>query len=100
MPSTGRDRYSDCLTGAWLAERLGADPLEIDAMRRAGELIGVRRPGESDWLYPPWQFADRRPRPAIARIVRVARDSGVGETRLYEILTAPLGLRGSRRLAD
>jgi hypothetical protein len=24
----------------------------------------------------------------------------VGETRLYEILTAPLGLRGSRRLSD
>jgi len=100
MPSAGFDRYSDCLTGSWLAERLGVDPLEIDAMRRAGELIGVRKPGSNDWLYPPWQFSGWRPRPAIPRIVRLARAGGMGETRLYEILTAPLGLRGSRRLAD
>jgi hypothetical protein len=95
-----QDRYVDCLTGSWLAERLAVDPLKIDAMRRAGELIGVRKPGSSDWLYPPWQFSEWRPRPAIPRIVAVARAAGIGESRLFEILTAPLGLRGTRRLAD
>ena len=100
MSAALEDRYADCLTGSWLAERLAVDPLEIDAMRRAGELIGVRKPGSSEWLYPPWQLAGWRPRPAIPRIVNVARAAGIGESRLYEILTAPLGLRGTRRLAD
>jgi len=100
MSALADDRYADCLSGSWLAERLAIDPLKIDAMRRAGELIGVRKPGSTEWLYPSWQFSGWRPRPAIPRIVNVARASGIDEPRLYEILTAPLGLRGSRRLAD
>jgi len=95
-----RDPYADCLTGSWLAERLAIDPLAIDAMRRNGELIGVRKPGSTEWLYPPWQFSEWRPRPSVPRIVSAARTAGIGETRLYEILTAPLGLRRERRLAD
>ena len=98
-PSTS-DRYADCLSGSWLAERLAVDPLVIDAMRRDGELIGVRQPGSSEWLYPPWQFSQWRPRPSIPRVVGAARGAGIDEARLYEILTAPLGLRGERRLAD
>ena len=100
MSAAVGDRYADCLTGSWLAERLAIDPLKIDAMRRDGELIGVRKQSSPEWLYPSWQFDNWRPRASIARIVTIARTSGIGETRLYEILTAPLGLRGSRRLAD
>ncbi len=100
MAASTQERYSDCLTGSWLAERLAIDPLAIDAMRREGELIGVRRDGSTEWLYPPWQFSDWRPRASIRRVVNAARAAGIGESRLYEILTAPLGLRGEKRLAD
>lgn len=94
--------YSDCLPGTWLGERIGKSPASIDVMRRAGELIAVRREGSLDWLYPAWQFEDWEPRPGIARVVAAAREAGLDENRLYEILTTPLGLSGPRRtrLAD
>jgi hypothetical protein len=93
-------RYEDCLTASWLAVRLGIEPMRIDAMRRAGELIAVREPGSTEWLYPPWQFSGLTPRRAIRRIVSSAREIGLDETRLYDVLTAPLGLGGRRRLVD
>ena len=68
--------------------------------RKDGELIAVRDPGSREWLYPAWQFDGRKPRRGVARIVSVARDSGLDEARLYAVLTAPLGLGGRRRLAD
>ena len=80
MPAPVESRYADCLPGTWLAERLAVDPLKIDAMRRAGELIAVREPGSDEWLYPAWQFdgleaagarsrasSPRRARPASTR---------------------------------
>jgi len=102
MSTTGGTRYSDCLTASWLAARLGVDPAKIDAMRRAGELIAVREQGSSEWRYPAWQFSEWKPRRAVPRIVAAAREAGLDETRLYERLTAPLGLGlgGRRRLAD
>jgi len=70
-------------------------------MRRAGELIAVREPGSTEWRYPAWQFDAGRPRPGVARVVAAARESGVDESRLYELLTATLGLRGGGpRLVD
>jgi hypothetical protein len=92
--------YPDCLSASWLASREGVDPGVIDAKRRAGELIAVRPEGSAEWLYPAWQFAEGEPRSAIARIVRVARGLGIADSRLYEILAMPMGLRGSSRLAD
>ena len=68
--------YEDCLPGTWLSARLAVDPFLIDAMRRDGELIAVREPGSTAWLYPGWQFDGRNPRPVIARIVRAARARG------------------------
>ncbi|HXH08105.1 MAG TPA: hypothetical protein VNI83_16125, partial [Vicinamibacterales bacterium] len=76
------------------------DPARVEAMRRAGELIAVREPGAAEWLYPAWQLAGWRPRPGVARIVAAAREAGIGEQRLFDVLTAPLGLRAGRRLAD
>jgi hypothetical protein len=80
---------------------MAIDPARIDAMRRAGELIGVREPGSTEWHYPAWQFDGRTPRPGVARVVLAAREAGVDETRLYELLSVRLGLReGGKRLSD
>jgi hypothetical protein len=100
--STTEDRYATTVPATWLAERLAVDPTRIDAMRRAGELIAVREPGSTEWRYPAWQFeTPGRARPSIARVVAAARDVGMDEARLYDVLTTPLGLRdGGRRLVD
>jgi hypothetical protein len=92
--------YDDCLPGTWLAARLAHDPVRIDGMRRDGELIGLRRSGSTEWLYPAWQFDGNVPRHGIARIVRAARQAGLDEARLYAVLTAPLGLGGEKRVYE
>ena len=95
------DRYASTVSATWLAARMAVDPARIDAMRRGGELIAVREPGSMEWRYPAWQFEAGRPRPAVARVVAAARESGVDDMRLFELLTMPLGLRdGGRRLVD
>jgi hypothetical protein len=91
---------NDCLSASWLAERFAVDPARIDAMRRGGELIAVRDEDSTGWAYPTWQLEGRDPRHVVPRIVQAARESGLDETRLYDVLTAPLGLRGDRRLVD
>lgn len=102
MSSTTSDRSSDSIAATWLAARLGVEPAKIDLMRRNGELIAVREPGSVEWRYPAWQFESGKPRRGIARVVAAARDAGIDESRLYDVLTAPLGLRGSgrQRLVD
>ncbi len=98
------DRYADCLSASWLSERLAIDVARIDAMRRGGELIAVRPEGSTEWLYPAWQLCDGRARPVVRRLLMAAKEAGLDERRLYEVLTAPLGLGaragGARRLAD
>jgi hypothetical protein len=99
--SANERRYADSLPASWLAARLGVEPKKLDAMRRAGELIAVREPGTLEWHYPAWQFEDWKPRHAVPRIVGVARNAGIDDARLYEILTGPRGLVGTeRRLID
>jgi hypothetical protein len=94
-------RYSTAMPATWLADRTAVDPARIEAMRRAGELIAVREPGSTEWRYPGWQFDAGRPRAAISRVVAAARESHVDESRLYDLLTTPLGLRsGGRTLVD
>src|SRR5215471_5964754 len=44
------------LTGPWLAQRLGIDPVALDVRRRAGEVFAVLPEGSPDWVYPAWQF--------------------------------------------
>ena len=94
--------YADCLSASWLGERLGGTPSRVEAMRREGELLAVRRSGSVEWLYPAWQFDGWAPRRGVARIVAAARDAELDESTLYELLTAPLGMRGTHRsrLAD
>jgi hypothetical protein len=96
-----RNLEREALTGSWLAVRTALEPRKIEAMRRAGELIGVRPPGSWEHYYPVWQFEeDWRPLPSIPRITRAARERGLDENRLYEVLSARLGLGGDRRLAS
>lgn len=102
MGSTAGALYPDSIPATWLAARLAIEPAKIDVMRRTGELIAVREPGSVEWRYPAWQFDAGEPRRGIARIVMAAREAGVDEARLYDVLTSPLGLResGRRKLVD
>lgn len=91
----------ESLSGSWLSTRLGVGTNRLDAMRRAGELLGVRRPGGWDFLYPAWQFApDGTPLPVIERIVAAGRGAGLSDERLYEVLAARTGISGDARVAD
>ncbi len=92
MSTTAGSRFAGCQPATWLAVRLAVDPAMIDAMRRDGELIAVRAPGSTVWLYPPWQFDGRGPLSSIPRVVRAARETGLDEARLFTILSAPRGL--------
>jgi len=99
--TTDHDSESSLLEGPWLAERWAVDPARVEAMRRSGELIGVRPEGSTRWQYPAWQLEGGKPRKGVDRVVSAARDAGVDDEQLYAVLTAPLGLgRGGRRLCD
>ena len=100
MSTTSDTRFAGCLPATWLAERLSIDPAMIEAMRRDGELIAVREPGSTTWLYPSWQFEGREPLTSVRRVVRAARETGLDEGRLFTILMAPRGLGGSRRVYE
>ena len=92
---------TEALTGSWLAERTALEPRLIEAMRRDGELLGVRPTGSTEHYYPLWQFdEDWRPLPAVKRITDAARERGLDDNRLYEVLSARLGLGGEQRLAS
>ncbi len=98
MSSATGMRFRGTLPAPWLAARMGIDPHRVDALRRAGELVAVREPGSTEWRYPAWQFEGGKPRRDIGRITTEARNAGMDETQLYELLTAPMGLaRGERR---
>jgi hypothetical protein len=101
MRSVNSTLTDESLSGSWLSTRLGIGTQRLDAMRRAGELLGVRRPGGQDYLYPAWQFApDGQPRPAIPRLVQTARGQGMSDERLYEVLAGRTGIARGERLAD
>ena len=101
MTSVDAAVSSELLEGPWLAARWAIDPARVEAMRRGGELIGVRPEGSTQWHYPAWQFDRGKPRTGVERVVRAARDAGIDDERLYAILTAPRGLgRGATRLGD
>jgi len=91
----------ESLSGSWLSSRLGIGTHRLDAMRRGGELLGVRLPGRQEHLYPAWQFgADGKPLPALEQIIRTARGNGMSDERLYEVLTSRIGISGSETLVD
>jgi hypothetical protein len=91
----------ESLSGSWLSTRLGIGTRRLDAMRRGGELLGVRRPGGHDYLYPGWQFApDGKPLPVVPELIRAGRGAGMSDERLYEVLASRTGISGDARLVD
>jgi hypothetical protein len=102
MTSVVQERLlAESLSGSWLSSRLGVGTQRLDAMRRGGELLGVRRAGGQDYLYPAWQFdPGGKPLPVVARLLQAPRENGISDDRLYEVLTSRAGLSGSGRLAD
>jgi hypothetical protein len=91
----------DTLSASWLASRLAVEPLRLEAMRRDGELIAFRPAGAHEHYYPLWQFDESwQLLPIVPRLVQEARQRGLRENRLYEVLTARSGIAGGRRVAD
>ena len=83
------------LTTDWLAARLGEQPARVEARRRAGELVGVRRP-DGQHVYPSWQFGrDGKPHAQLATLIAAARAKGLDDARLDELLTRRAGLVGA-----
>jgi hypothetical protein len=100
MSTPPRSLAAESLTTEWLATRLGVDPGRIEALRRAGELLGVREPGGREYRFPAWQFnGGGTALPVIQDLIREARAAGVADERLYEIFNRRSGM-GGKRLAE
>jgi len=85
---------------SWLSSRLGIKAAEIEQLREKGELFAVRD-GESEWLYPAWQFGPGGTVPSGVRdAVKAARAAGLSEAKLVAVLRCRVGLVGGRRLLD
>jgi hypothetical protein len=91
----------DGMSTSWLATRLGTQSARVEAMRRSGDLLGVRIPGGHGHVFPAWQFGrDGKPLASVQRLIRTARAGGVGDEGLYRILDLRIGLTGRRRVVD
>jgi hypothetical protein len=89
------------LPASWLATRVGADRDELDQLRRGGELYATRPDGAEEWLYSAWQFGPGGKVPeSVRRAVKAARDKGLSEDRLLEVLRRRVGLTGGGRMVD
>lgn len=91
----------ESLSTSWLAARLGIEPSRLDAMRRDGELLGVRPSGTWEYLYPAWQFnGGGKALPIVQELIREARRAGLADSDLYEVLNRRTGLVAADRLVD
>jgi len=91
----------ESLSTSWLAARLGIEPSRLDAMRRDGELLGVRPSGTWEYLYPAWQFnGGGKALPIVQELIREARTAGLADSDLYEVLNRRTGLVAADRLVD
>ncbi len=88
------------MTTEWLASRLGLQPARVEGLRRAGQLVGLRR-SDGRHEFPSWQFGrDGRLLAVVPRLVAAAREAGVDDRRLHDIVTMRDGLTGGRRLSE
>ena len=89
------------LSASWLGSRLGIGPTRVEMLRRAGELYGMRARGSQEYRYPSWQFeSDFTVRPIVQRMIAVARENGLSERRLEEVLDMRVGIGTGRRVVD
>jgi hypothetical protein len=89
------------LSASWLSTKWGVDTVKINAMRRAGELVGVRPAGSQEWLYPAWQFGpDGRVRPEVERALGAAQAHGLRPEQIGALLERRSGITGGERLRD
>jgi hypothetical protein len=99
--TTTQTSIERALSASWLSTKLGVDTVALNAMRRAGELIGVRPEGSREWLFPAWQFdVDGRVTPDVRRVLDTARDLGLSGARLNSLLDRRSGLTGGECLLD
>jgi hypothetical protein len=91
----------ESLAQPWLAARLGVPGERVDALRRSGELFGVRPPGRWEHPYPAWQFnGSGKPLASLPRVLRAAREAGLDDVELYDLLSRRSGLTSRRTLVD
>ena len=89
------------LSTSWLATKLGIGTSRVELMRRSGELFAVRKPGTQEFVFPAWQFDENgRPKPFVRRLVQAAREAGLSDARLLELIEMRSGLTGGGSLAD
>jgi hypothetical protein len=94
-------RAAGSFSGAWLAMKLGVEPRELDVRRRGGELLGVPVDDSGEYEYPAWQFDEHgRPLPEVAHVVGAAREAGLRDRELADLLLRRDGMTGSGRLVD
>jgi len=84
-----------------MAARYGLDPVAIEVRRRAGELFATRAPGSDEWMYPSWQFDQHGElTPDARRVLDAAREAGLTQSQLAELLRRRVGLAGRRTMQD
>ena len=113
MTRTTETIIRESLSGARLAERFALQPAQVDALRRTGELLGVRSTAERDssrvrtdatgvrngrdYYYPAWQFnGGGKALPQVKALVAAARANGMSDEELCELLTTRVGMTQSR----
>jgi hypothetical protein len=99
--TTTQTNLDRALSASWLSTKLGVDTVRLNAMRRAGELIGVRPRGSRDWFFPAWQFdADGNVTHDVRRVLEAAQERGLSGERLTRLLDRRSGMTGGDRLLD
>jgi hypothetical protein len=89
------------LSASWLAARNGVDPIWIERRRRAGELLALRDTARNEWRYPMWQFDDDGAvRPAVEKLLALAREQRIPPARLGQLLERKVGLIGGKTVRE
>jgi hypothetical protein len=100
MPTTQTD-LDRALSASWLSTKLGVDTVRLNAMRRAGELIGVRAEGSREWRFPAWQFdEDGHVTPNVRRVLDTAQELRLSGEQLNRLLDRRSGMTGGECLLD
>ena len=99
--TTTHTNVDRALSASWLSTKLGLDTVRLNAMRRAGALVGVRRGRSGDWVFPAWQFDDAgNVTPDVRRVLDAARELRMSGEQLNRSLDRRSGLKGRSLLDD